>query len=244
MTWVLISLTARQLLGRRRVLFLVLLALIPVAVALLYRFAGDATEHTPPVEFVPAFTEGVLVGLVLPLAALIFGTASLGAEIEDGTAVYLLATPVKRWRIVLVKVMTAIVATIVIVTPATLMTALIALGGTNDQGLAVGFALAVTIGAMVYCSVFVALSAFTSRALIAGLGYVFVWETFATNIFSGTRWASIREYTMGVADLSSSADLMANLDGETTLIASGVVIVMAYGLGVRFLSRFEIGERV
>jgi ABC-2 type transport system permease protein len=246
MTWTLASITARQLLGRRRGLLLVLLALVPVAIALLYRFAGDAADDVPPVEFASGLIEGVVVALVLPLTALVFGTAALGAEIEDGTAVYLLATPVQRWRIVLVKVAMAAAATIALVTPATLLTALIVLGTEDTHALAVGFALAVTVGAVAYCAVFVALSAFTGRALIVGLGYVFVWETFATNIFSGTRWASIREYTLGVADFISSAPssaFAADLDGGSALVAATVVIVVAYALGVRFLSRFEIGER-
>ncbi len=245
MTWTLASITARQLLGRRRGLLLVLLALVPVGLALLYRFAsGD--DDSRPVEFAPDLIERVVVALVLPLAALVFGTAALGAEIEDGTAVYLLATPVERWRIVLVKVVTAAAVTVALVMPATLLTAFIVLGASDEHGLAVGFAIAVTVGAVAYCAVFVALSAFTSRALIAGLGYVFVWETFATGIFQGTRWASIREYTLGVADLVSSAPpaaFAADLDGGVALIAATGVSVVAYALGVRFLSRFEIGER-
>ena len=245
-TWTLASITARELLGRRRGLLLVLLALLPVALALIYRFAGNEADDSPPVEFAPELIERVIVALVLPLAALVFGTAALGAEIEDGTAVYLLATPVERWRIALVKVATAAAATIALVTPATLLTALIVLGASDEHGLAVGFALAVTAGAVAYCSVFVALSAFTGRALIAGLGYVFVWETFATNIFQGTRWASIREYVLGVADLVSTAPpsaFAADLAGGSALIAVTLVSVVAYVLGVRFLSRFEIGER-
>ena len=36
----------------------------------------------------------------MPLVALIFGTAAIGSEIEDGTAVYLIVKPIPRWRIV------------------------------------------------------------------------------------------------------------------------------------------------
>ena len=38
--------------------------------------------------------DGLVVTTLLPLAALVYGTAALGAEIEDGTAVYLLSKPV------------------------------------------------------------------------------------------------------------------------------------------------------
>ena len=42
----------------------------------------------------------LVVRTVMPLVALIVGTAALGSEIEDGTAVYLMVKPIARWRIV------------------------------------------------------------------------------------------------------------------------------------------------
>ena len=35
----------------------------------------------------------------MPLVALIVGTAAIGSEIEDGTAVYLMVKPIPRWKI-------------------------------------------------------------------------------------------------------------------------------------------------
>lgn len=244
MTMTLVVITARQLLGRRRGLLLLLLAAAPVAIALLYRLTTDEAEGGSDTEWATGLIQNMVVLLVLPLVALVLGTAALGAEIEDGTAVYLLATPVERWRIVLVKVVTAAAATAVIVAPTTLATALIIFRGVDEHGVAVGFAAAVVVGALAYCSLFVALSAVTSRALIAGLGYVFVWEAVVTGIFSGTRWVSIREYTLGIADLISSApEFSADIAGARAPIGAALVIVVCYVLGVRFLSRFEIGER-
>ena len=49
--------------------------------------------------------EGLTVTTVLPLVALVYGTAALGAEIEDGTAVYLLAKPIPRSRIIFAKLL-------------------------------------------------------------------------------------------------------------------------------------------
>ena len=44
------------------------------------------------------------------------------------------------------------------------------------------------------------LSVVTSRALIAGLIYVFIWEGLVNGLFAGTRLLSVRHYTLGVAD--------------------------------------------
>lgn len=247
MTRTLLMLTALQLVGRRRAILIALAALIPIAIALLYRFAGDEQDHTPPVEFAPGLITALIITLLLPLGALVFGTAALGAEIEDGTAVYLLTKPIERWRIIAVKIAVAAGATIALAAPATLVTALIVLGGDDGDAIAVGFTIGVIVGAIAYSAVFVGLSTVTSRALIIGLAYVFVWEAFVTNVFNGTRWVSIRQYVLGVSDWISSAPpsaFEANLDGASAALAALVVVVAAFVLGVRFLERFEIGERL
>ena len=245
MTSALIQITARQLLGRRRVFLILLLAVLPVIVALIYRFGSDRVDPLP-VEFAPEMLDALMLGAVLPLAALIFGTGALGAEIEDGTAVYLLTKPVERWRIVLVKIAVASVATIAVTLPATVAASLIALGG-DEASLTPAFAVATVVGALAYCSSFVALSIKTSRALMIGLGYVFVWEAILPALFSGTRWASVHQYMLGVADLISDAPrfaLEADLGGTTAVIASIIVIVLATLAAEYLLSRFEIGQRL
>ena len=242
MTRTLISLTARQLLGRRRWALIALGALLPVGFALLYRLAGDASD---PAADVTGTLDALVVALLLPLGALVFGTAALGAEIEDGTAVYLLAKPVARWRILAAKVAVAAAATIALTVPATLATALIGMDG-DRYAIAPGFAAGVAAGAVVYSALFVGLSAITSRALIAGLVYVFVWEAFVTSLFDGTRWISVRQYALGIAGEISTAppDVFdANLGGLQAAAASVAVVVAAFALGVRSLRRFEIGER-
>ena len=246
MTRALIVLTARQLAGRRRALFLVVLAFIPIAVALLYRFGSDHADP-PPVEFAPDMLDALVLAVVLPLTALVFGTAALGAEIEDGTAVHLLTKPIERWRILIVKIGVAAGATLALTLPSTLIAALITLGGDDPYGLTAGFVLAVAVGATAYAALFVALSVRTSRALLIGLVYVFVWEAIVTSIFDGTRWISIREYMLGLADLVSSAPpsaLEAQLGGASAAVAAVVLITVSGLLGTRLLNRFEVGERL
>ena len=49
----------------------------------------------------------LVIRTVLPLIALVFGTAAIGSEIEDGTVVFLLAKPIGRWRTALAKLAVA-----------------------------------------------------------------------------------------------------------------------------------------
>lgn len=246
MTRALIVLTARQLAGRRRAFLLVILAVIPIAVALLYRFGSDHADP-PPVEFAPDMLDALVLAVVLPLIALVFGTAALGAEIEDGTAIYLLTKPIERWRILIVKIGVATGATLVLTLPATLIAALITLGGDDPYGLTAGFALAVVVGAIAYSALFVALSIRTSRALLIGLVYVFVWEAIVPTIFDGTRWISIRQYMLGLADFVSSAPraaLDAELGGGGAILAVLVLVTISVLVGTRLIRGFEVGERL
>lgn len=243
MTLTLLSLTTHQLLGRRRAILIALLALIPVGVALLIRFAGDL-DGGQAYETATDTIVGFVFLLLLPIGALVFGTSALGSEVEDGTVVYLLAHPIARWRVVVVKAVVASAATMVLTAPAALATALIILGGFDDASLWLAATVAAAAGSIVYSTLFVGLSTVTSRALIIGLVYVFVWEAFITNLFSGTRWVSVREYVEGVADaLTTAPPVTAKLEGQEAVVASIVVVAASLAVGTWFLTRFEIGER-
>ena len=241
MTRTLLSLTARQLLGRRRAILIALLALLPVGIALLYQLAGDGGGDY---DFAAGIIDGFVITLLLPIGALVFGTAALGSEIEDGTIVYLLARPVARWRIVVVKAVVASAATIALTVPATLITVLIILEGFDSELLWWAAVLSTAAGSIVYSTLFVGLSTITGRALIIGLVYVFVWEAFITSLFEGTRWVSVREYVIGISDAATTAEAVsARLEGSEALIASAIVVAVSLLVAVNFLKRFEIGEQ-
>jgi ABC-2 type transport system permease protein len=236
--------TARQVLGRRRTILLALLAGIPILLALLFRLAGPGSPRA-----LEGFTESVFVAMIvtllLPLVALVFGTAAFGTEIEDGTVVYLLSKPVKRRTVVLAKWAVAGLASFVLTAGATLLAGLIALAGTpNGLETTVGFTVGVAAGAVIYSVVFVALSLVTGRALIAGLLYVLVWEGALADFFSGIRFLSIRQYVLGIAD---AAGVGGRLTGDTLEVGTAVVLALVVVVGalvvaVRRLGSFEIPQ--
>lgn len=236
--------TARQILGRRRTILLALLAAIPVLLALLFRLAGPTSPRA-----IEAFTQSVFVAMIvtllLPLVALVFGTAAFGTEIEDGTVVYLLAKPVRRRTVVLAKWLVAAVASLGLTVAATLLAGLIGLAGTPD-GLetTIGYAVAVAAGAVIYAAVFVALSLVTGRALIAGLLYVLVWEGALADLFSGIRFLSIRQYILGIADAAGVGGRITSdtLELGTAVILATIVVAGAFVVAVRRLSAFEIPQ--
>lgn len=239
MNRVVIAITARQLLSRRRSLLLVLLGAIMVLVAVALRVSLDEVYLQ---EYTAALLNNFGVATLMPLVALLFGTGAIGSEIEDGTAVFLLAKPVSRWSILVSKLVVASGASIVLTCVPIFVAGLIVDGGLGD-GLVIGFTVAAAIGSVLYCTVFVALSLVTGRALVFGLAYVLIWEGLLAGLFAGTRTFSIRQQTLAIADALSDAPasvFTAELGLTAALIVGGVVLVGATILAWRRLVNIQI----
>jgi len=233
------SVTARQILARRRALALAAFGLLPVALAALFRGTG-AAALTNALELETM----IILPVILPIVALVIGTGVFGAEIDDGTALYVLSKPVARWRIVLTRVLVAAAVTALLTAPAALLVVPVA-GVAGRWNVGIAFAAAVAAGALLYSAVFVALSLVTRRALVAGLAYVVVWEGIIAAQAPGARYLSIIQFVLTLAD--SLADLPANVfDARVTPTAAAVMsAVFAVGavlFAIRRLRSFEVGE--
>ena len=83
--------TLRATLSRRRALLFAL----PAVILILLTVALKASH--PPMRLWPSHVLGTFgFSVLIPLTALIIGTSVLGAEIDDGSIIHLLATPVRR----------------------------------------------------------------------------------------------------------------------------------------------------
>jgi ABC-2 type transport system permease protein len=239
MSGVIARITLRQLLSRRRTLLLLLLGGVLVLAAGIFRLAGEEARALP-------FTSGLLanlgIGTLMPLVALIFGTGAIGAEIEDGTAIFLLAKPISRGTVVLTKLAVAALCAGALTCGPMLLAGLIAAGGLGD-GLVLGMVAGAAIGSLLYCSVFVAVSLVTGRALVFGLAYVLIWEGLLAGLFAGTRTFSIRQLTLAFADAIGNppADIFdAQLSLTTAIVVGIALLLVATLIAIRRLSAFEI----
>jgi ABC-2 type transport system permease protein len=235
---VIAGITLRQLLSRRRTILLLLLGGVLVLVALLFRL----TETGSYQNYTSELLNNLGLAVLMPLVALLFATSALGSELEDGTAVFILAKPVSRWSILLTKLLVATGCSVLVTCVPILAAGLIAAGGPGD-GLVLGFTLAGAFGSAVYCALFVFLSLVTSRALVIGLGYVLIWEGVLAGLFAGTRTFSVRQYSLAVADAIADVPpsvLEAPLGLATALIMAGVLFAATTLLAGRRLIRVEI----
>ncbi|HLM66997.1 MAG TPA: ABC transporter permease [Longimicrobium sp.] len=230
----------RQLTSSKRSLWVIVLAALPIVLALLTRGDADAAVESFATQW-----QALTVRVLLPIVALVVGTGIFGAEVEDGTLTYVLGKPVARWRMVVTRIVVAGLATAAVLVPATLVSSAIALRGTDSGRLVLALTGAVALGGFLYCALFVALSLSTRRALVAGLGYVVIWEGLLSGSFGGSRALSVRQYTLAFADgMSSARDSVINAPlepGKAAMLATAVAVLATF-YAIRRLRRFEIGE--
>jgi ABC-2 type transport system permease protein len=235
------ALTVRQIAGQKRIVLVGLAAaLAPIGLALIYR-AGNFDD---PLDWTAnTLLDSIVVRVVLPLTCLLVGTSAMGTEIEDGTAVYLLSKPLPRREIVFAKAAAAILVAAAFLLPATALAPQLSLEGTENEGLVAGFFIATALGICAYTMIFVLLSVATSRPLVFGLGYVFIWEGILGDLFTGTRYLSVRQYCLGIADGIATVDdrvFEAALNGAVALALILAVLAIATALATRSLARFEL----
>jgi ABC-2 type transport system permease protein len=209
------GITLRSLLGRKRALLFGVpgLALLIITIALK---AAHPTDSTWPNNILG----DVGLSTVLPLTAVIIGTTALGAEVDEGSVLHLLTTPVRRGSIVCTKFVVAAGLTVLFAAVPELVAAIIALPGTSS--FAVGLFVAAIVGAVVYNALFVMISVLSKRAIAYGLLYVLVWETLLGDLVPGVRVLSIGKYALAVAYKFDSTDI-----SGTNMVSLGTAIVMS-----------------
>jgi ABC-2 type transport system permease protein len=227
------GITARATLGRRRAILFAIPAVILIGLTLVLRASKpDASDW--PSEVLGDFGFSVL----LPLTALIIGTGVLGAEIDDGSIVHLLATPVRRADVIVTKFAVAAAATALFAALPELIAGLIA---PNDARLAVALFVGALAGSAIYSAAFVLASVLTNRAIAFGLLYVAVWEGLLSNLVGGVRILSIAHYSLGIANaIYPDQDLRAGLSLPTSLTLAIVVTAGGLYLAIRRLRGFAL----
>jgi ABC-2 type transport system permease protein len=219
MNLTIMSLTARAMLGRRRVLMLLPMPIILLGLTLLGITSGADDDEWGPVVFA-----GLGLSVILPLTALIVGSSALGLEIDDGTITHLLTKPLPRSEIIFSKLAVAWLVTAA-ATALPLAAAALMAGSTS---LAVGMVVGTAFGALAYSALFLALSVMTKRPVAVGLVYIVLWENLLVSFVDGARTFSVRQHATAIADsLGNSALVEASVSTTTAVVV--LIIFIAVG---------------
>ncbi|MCC7024000.1 MAG: ABC transporter permease [Thermomicrobiales bacterium] len=238
--WTLLPVTTlalRQFTGGRTARLVLLLSCLPALFAAIYAFRPSGIA---PGEFLDGLFRELIVPTLAPIVVLLPATGAFGDELEDGTLPYLLMKPVSRLRLILGKFLAVLLVTIPSLLIGLALTTLIAsrAPGSADLGallLAMGAAAAML--AVLLAAVFLLVSLVIPRALLAGMVYVFAWESLLGRFLPGVRAISSREHALQIFDgiLAGDAALATN-----AAVAMAVAAVVALALAVWRLRSMQV----
>ena len=100
--------SVRTLVSRAPLVVIVFLAALPIGLAaLISTIVGEDEAYN--MAFTNTLLDGLLIAGALPIVTMVLATATFGNELEDRTLSYLTLKPLSRTRIVLPKLLAAIV---------------------------------------------------------------------------------------------------------------------------------------
>jgi ABC-2 type transport system permease protein len=224
---VVVSLTVRGVLGRRRALLLVLLPATLLVLAVVIALLDQ--PHTP---LVPAaqLLQRYGLGTLLPLVALIVTTGVLGTEIDDGSIVFLLSKPIPRPVIVHTKLAVAIGLTALSAALPVLVAGLVMVRGADQM--AVGFTIGALAGAIAYSAIFLLINVLTRHAVVVGLLYALVWESLVGGFVPGARELSVQQWALSLADWQMPSTYV----GSDVAPLAALVLLVAVTVGATVLA--------
>lgn len=239
-------LTWRQLFARRRAWLAAAIIGLPFLLTFFYRFASEDREGDRLV-FLMGLNKDLVLGVLLPITAVIFGTTAFGGEVDDGTLIYLLVKPVQRWSVVLVKFAVATLISAAIVSASVLLAWLALRNADLPWTFVRGFITAVLLGAIVYCGIFAFLGLITRRGLVFGLIYTVVFENILARNLPGVKWLSVREFAVSLAQWAGGDAIKWPTPGvpmTTVWVAGSIILALSLTATVRRLARYEMAERL
>ena len=233
-------LSVRQLTGRIRLAFILLLAALAVTLAAIFLAFSDPEQAHGGV--IDVFFDGLIIAAMMPIVMMALATASFGNELEDRTLSYLVLKPVARWAIVFSKVMASIAVGGPVVVITSVVVSLMLLDGDVQAAIAVGIAL--LAGVVAYAAIFTWAGLMSTSALAFAVIYVFVWEGLLSRFLSGITYLSVRGYTLAIMHGVDSESFEEFGEGVIEFPAAVVgavsVTVVFFGLTVYRLRRMDV----
>ena len=188
------GLFTRSLAGRRRVLALLALALLP-GIVVIVATALDVVDD--PARLTARLVVRLLIPVILALVTVVLGASAIGDGRDDGTILYVVATPLPRWRIVAAAWLATTGLSVCLVLPSALAITIVP-GAVGVRGV-LSTVLALVLAAAAYAALALLLSLSMRHGILAGILYVLLWEGSIGNFAASASRFSIAAYAKVIA---------------------------------------------
>lgn len=239
-TWAAARLAMRTLILRKRTLFMVLLACVPIAIAVVVRHWLPMGSGRPEAD---QFFTGIFISLyvyfVIVLTAIFLGASLFADERGDRTITFLLTRPIPREAIVVGKFLAYAVSVTVMLLASLGVTYSILSGMDGDAAAfrkAVPFlrhARVAILGMVAYGAVFTFFGATFKRPVIAGFVYCFIWESILPYLPLFLKKLTLMHYIHSLTPHWEAKQVLLAFAGEPTPPARAVWTLL--GICVAFL---------
>ena len=254
-TRALFGFTVRQMTRTLKALLFGLLACVPWGVALLLRLLIARGVQVPMggVTLYGMLVLSYIMGFLVPLSTLFFGTALIADEIEGGTLPFLFGRPIRREKLFLVRyaAMTAVLVAGCCIS--VLGTYVLTLSGSpghplsGELGTLAGDLFTVSLGVIVYGALFAFLGLALKKPLFWGFFIGFGWENMVAWIPGFLKRFTILFHLHTLLPHASAPEgIIQNLLASSESRVAALVFLAAYlviflALGAWFIRRLEAG---
>lgn len=197
----LFKVTLRQMFWSRRTVLILIGCLLPIAIALAFRFtargAGGVNRFIPPITL-------ALYGLLMNLSAIFYGTAIISDEIDGKGLTYLQMRPLRKSTILLSKFAAYLVGTVTLIGTSHLILTGIMITHPKLQngvffqlGMSLRYTASMALGLLAYGALAAVLAAKFKNPVLWGLLFVMGWEKITLSpIATGIKRLSISHYLL------------------------------------------------
>ena len=216
----------RSVCTRGRLIAIGVLAALSALTAIVVALSGDSDQLRHGVDFVNSN-----VATLIPVAVLVFGSATLGDLIDDGSLVYLWLRPVPSW----VHVVAAWLATVSVVIPLVVAPMVVATGVIDrSASLLTAAVLCGLVATAAYAGIFVMMGVRFKRALPWGLAYILIWEGFIASAGKTATKLAVRSYVRSILTALTHVQLKL---GQFSLGVGIIVPLLAGAAALLYASR-------
>jgi ABC-type transport system involved in multi-copper enzyme maturation permease subunit len=184
-------------------------------------------------------TRDLVLGFILPITAMLMGTAVIREEVERGTLGYWLTRPVSRLRFAAIRLATASLCVAAVVCGVFFGNSLLLSGDNLDAGL-----LAVLLGSFAYTAFFSMLGVLLKRPFIVGSIAILLIDYPVSQLPMSARFFTIRAHVENVSGLQLDfgkqlMQLLSPLDVTTSIAALVGITVVGGWLTTQIFRRME-----